>query len=145
MAAERLVAHPTAKGSGVARTPSVPPDFPYVMKLRDGRTVALEIPGKWVSADRDGTPAFLPEAVRMLDRIRALFNSVRSITPTPGYLASMRAALGMTQAEFGERLGVDKMTVSRWERGAVKPGSESLKALEKLRKSALRNSVEIPT
>ena len=119
------------------------PDVPYTMKLKDGRTVYVEIPGRWVERDRDGTPALLPDAVRFLDRIRALAMMLDR-APSPGYLASLREALGLTQKELGERLGVDKMTVSRWERGTLRPSDESLAALQKLRSEAVRKGVVIP-
>lgn len=119
------------------------PDFPYTMKLPDGRTVYVEVPGRWVTADRDGSPAFLPQGVEFLDRIRALALKLDR-PPSPGFVTALREALGLTQAEFGERIGVDKMTVSRWERGALRPSDGSLKALDDLRKRAARSGVAIP-
>lgn len=44
-------------------------------------------------------------------------------------IAERRAALGLTQAEFAERLGADTVTVSRFERGSHLP---SLQRLEKV-------------
>jgi DNA-binding transcriptional regulator YiaG len=38
---------------------------------------------------------------------------------TAAAVRRIRQQLGMTQAEFAERLGVHTMTVSRWERGTV--------------------------
>ena len=121
------------------------PDFPYTMRMPDGRTVCVEIPGRWVTADRGGTPAFEPEAVAFLDRIRAVFRSALDVPPSPGYVTRLREGLGLTQKELGERIGVDKMTVSRWERGTLRPSGESLAALEKLRREATRKGVAIPT
>lgn len=120
------------------------PDFPYTMKLGDGRTIYVEVPGRWMTKDRDGTPAFLPPAVRFLDRVRALSMKLTT-TPSPGFITTLREALGMTQAEFGERVGVDKMTVSRWERGALRPSDESLAAIAELRQRAVKRGVAIPT
>lgn len=120
------------------------PDFPYTMKLPDGRTVAVEVPGRWVTTDRDGSPAFMPEAARFLDRVRATFISALDRAPSPAYVTSLREALGLTQAELGERIGVDKMTVSRWERGTLRPSDPSIRAIEKLRKAAVRRGVAIP-
>lgn len=119
------------------------PDFPYTMRLPDGRTVCLEIPGRWVTADRDGTPAFLPPAVAFLDRIRALYMSALDRPPSPGYITALREGLGLTQGKLGEQVGVAGMTVSRWERGTLRPSAESLKALEKLRREALRRGVVV--
>lgn len=120
-------------------------DCPYTLRLRDGRTLVVEIPGKWTMVDRDGAAALLPPAVQMLDRIRVLLSKVSAFLPlTPGYITTLRKALGLTQQQFGARLGVDKMTVYRWERGTVKPGPQSLARLERLRKQALREGVTLP-
>lgn len=119
------------------------PDFPYTMKLPDGRTLYVEVPGRWMTQDRDGSPAFLPQAVRFLDRIQALAQKLDR-SPSPGFITSLREGLGLTQAEFGDRVGVDKMTVSRWERGTLRPSNESLAAIEGLRSKAVRRGVTIP-
>jgi len=119
------------------------PDYPYTMKLPDGRTLFVEVPGRWVTADRGGEPAFLPPAVAFLDRVRVLALKLDR-SPSPGYITTLREALGLTQKELGERIGVDKMTVSRWERGTLRPSAESLSALEKLRREAVRKGVVIP-
>ena len=120
------------------------PDLPYTMKLPDGRTLYLEVPGRWVRTDRGGSPAFMPAAVEFLDRVRALAAKLDS-PPSPGFIAALREALGATQAEFGEQLGVDKMTVSRWERGSLRPSDDSIKAIHRLRRKALRRGVTIPS
>jgi len=122
---------------------NVQPDFPYTMRLPDGRTLCVAIPGRWVTADRNGTPAFLPEGVAFLDRVRALFLPMFDCPPSPGYIARLREGLGLTQQQFGERIGVDKMTVSRWERGAMRPSPEAVKEIEELRKQAVRRGVAI--
>ena len=121
------------------------PDYPYTMKLPDGRTIYVEVPGRWVTKDRSGEVAFLPQAVYFLDRIQALAMSVLDRPPSPGYITTLREALGLTQKELAERLGVDKMSVSRWERGTVRPSTDSLAALEKIRQKAVRNGVAITT
>jgi len=41
----------------------------------------------------------------------------------PEKIRAIRAALEETQREFAERLGVDPITVSRWERGESSPKS----------------------
>lgn len=112
------------------------------MKLPDGRTLFVSVPGRWVTTDLDGEPLLHPEAVRFLDRIRVLAMDVPG-APSPAYITTLREALGMTQAEMGKALGVDKITISRWERGAVRPGPKSVAALEKLRNQAARRGVVI--
>jgi hypothetical protein len=119
------------------------PDYPYTMKLPDGRTIYVEVPGRWVTKDRGGEVAFLPAAVRFLDRVRALAMSVLNTAPSPGFITTLREALGMTQQELAERLNVDKMSVSRWERGTIRPSAESLATLEKVRQKAVRKGVVI--
>ena len=120
------------------------PDFPYTMKLPDGRTLYVEVPGRWMTEDRGRQSAFLPDAVAFLDRVRALAISALNHPPTPGYITTLREALGMTQQEFGEKVNVDKMTVSRWERGTVRPSVEALQRIEKVRRGAVRRGVSIP-
>ena len=50
----------------------------------------------------------------------------------------LRERLGMTQAEFAREVGVDSITVSRWERGIRKPTPVAAKMLEMLAKRAER-------
>ena len=73
-----------------------------------------------------------PQGLSVLDR-----------PPSPGFLTALREALGLTQREFAAQVGVDKMTVSRWERGALRPSREALAAIERVRKEALRRGVAI--
>jgi len=46
-------------------------------------------------------------------------------------LAIARRKCGMSQREFGHFLGVNKMTVSRWERGQHMPRSNRLEEIAK--------------
>ena len=66
-------------------------DYPYTMKLPDGRSVYVEVPGRWVTKDRGGEVAFLPQAVRFLDRVRALATPLNAIqsSPSPGFIATL--------------------------------------------------------
>lgn len=50
----------------------------------------------------------------------------------PGQIKSIRKALGLTQEGFAKRIGVHKITVSRWERGEISPRGLALAALERL-------------
>lgn len=47
-------------------------------------------------------------------------------------IAALRNALGLSQTKFAERIGVDKGTVSRWERDETHPRGLALRALERL-------------
>jgi Helix-turn-helix domain len=117
-------------------------DVPYTMRMPDGRTLFVLVPAKWCELDVTGELLFKPDAIRFLDRIRVLAMKMPK-RPTPGFIRTLRDALGLTQVELGERIGVDSMTVSRWERGAVKPGPAAVKALDKLRRDAGRRGVTI--
>jgi DNA-binding transcriptional regulator YiaG len=98
------------------------------------------VPAKWCELDVSGEVLFKPEAVRLIDRVQAM--AMRTPTkPTPGYIKSLREAMGLTQQQFGERIGVDKMTVWRWEQGRVEPNPEAVKAIEALRREAGRKGV----
>lgn len=139
-----MATKPRRSRRGTAPNPALArPNYPYSMRLPDGRTLLVEVPGQWVTADRDGTPAFLPDGVRFLDRVRVAFLSVLNRPPSPEFLTTLREALGLTQREFAGRVGVDKMTVSRWERGALRPSRAALAAIEQVRKEALRHGVAI--
>ena len=116
------------------------PDVPYTMRLADGRTLYVEVPGRWTVTDRSGQLGFAPEAVRFLDRIRAL--AVRlTQSPSPGFITSLREAMGLTQQQFGSRIGVNKLTVSRWERGALRPGPKSIRSIDVLRHKTVHRGV----
>lgn len=101
---------------------------PYTRKLPDGRTLFVEVPRRMVTRDRSGEVAFTPDGVRFLDRLRALAWQPGP-RPSPAYLTSLRAALGLTQAELGRRIGRNKLTVSRWECGTLHPSRQALNQL----------------
>jgi DNA-binding XRE family transcriptional regulator len=117
-------------------------DQPYLMRLADGRRLAVEVPARWVRYDRSGDVGFTIDGVRFLDRLRALFSPMKT-PPSPGFIRSLRQALDLTQTEFGKSMGVDKLTVSRWERGELRPGKRSLRALQRIRASAVRKGISL--
>jgi DNA-binding transcriptional regulator YiaG len=45
--------------------------------------------------------------------------AVRVMTDDPEFVRTARKQLGLTQVAFGERLGISKRTVIRWEMGDV--------------------------
>jgi DNA-binding XRE family transcriptional regulator len=115
-------------------------DFPYVMRLPGQRAVAVTIPAKWMLLDKTGAACLRPPAVLWLDKIRTLFSRLER-PPTPGFIRTLRQAMSLTQEQFGQRLGVNKITVSRWERGSSKPSDQALRAIAKLRADALQTGV----
>ena len=114
--------------------------FPYTLRLADGRTVAVEVPPAMVVKDRGGDVAFTPAGVRFIDRVRVLFLPMRP-DPTPGFVRTLRGALGMTQGQFAEAVGIDKMTVFRWEKGSLRPSPASVRRIERLRAKGVRRGV----
>lgn len=116
-------------------------DLPYAVSLGDGRTLAISLNSAWLKADRSGQPLLLPPAARALDRLRAIF--IHQDKLTPGFIVSLREAMGLTQQEFGQKLGVTKMTISRWECGRLRPSDEMTTAIRKLQAHARREGVQI--
>lgn len=115
-------------------------DVPYTMNLPDGRTLFVNVPGQFAEAHENGGVIFTPDGARFLDHVRALAMSAK--TPvTGGHIRALRSALGMTLEEFGERVGVQHMTVWRWESGGMKPRPGSLAAIEGLRRRLTRRGV----
>lgn len=115
-------------------------DIPFTAKLPDGRTLFALVPARWCELDVTGEVLFKPKAVAFLDRLQVMAMKLPK-EPTPGFIRTLREALGLTQAQLGERLGVEKMTVYRWERGMVKPGAAARKALDRVRKEAGRKGI----
>jgi len=117
-------------------------DVPYTMRLPDGRTLFILVPAKWCERDVSGEALFKPEAVRFLDRVLVMAMHMPA-KPTPGFIRTLRDALGLTQAGLAQRIGVDKMTVARWEWGKVEPSGKAVKALKKLRRAVGRKGVTV--
>ncbi len=118
------------------------PDVPYTMKLPDGRTLYVEVPGRFAEQDRSGEVAFTPEGVAFLDRIRALTMPLDT-TPRPAFITALREGLGMNQEQFGELVGVNKLTVSRWERGTMTPRDSTLQRIRQAVTKAKRRGITL--
>ena len=116
-------------------------DLPYVVSFGEGGLLAINLRAAWLKADRSGQPLLLPPAVRALDRLRAVFAAQERLTP--GFITSLREAMGLTQSELAEKVGVSKMTVSRWECGRMQPGPAMANAILKLQAEARRDGVKI--
>lgn len=116
-------------------------DLPYVISLDEETMLAITLKSAWLKPDRSGQPLLLPPAIRALDRLRAVFAVQKKLTP--GFIVSLREALGLTQSEFGRKIGVSKMTVSRWERGRMRPSRAMGAAIHVLQLQAQREGVKI--
>ena len=116
-------------------------DLRYVVSLGKNGILAISLPAAWLKADRSGQPLLRPSAVLALDRLRALFVEQDEITP--GFIVSLREAVGLTQEQFGKQLGVAKTTVSRWERGRMRPSAEKIAAMRRLQRHARKRGVRI--
>jgi DNA-binding transcriptional regulator YiaG len=112
-------------------------NLPYALDLGAGRTLVIELTPAEYGHDVDGDLVFTPAGCRRLDKARAAAVDMPD-DPSPGWIKSFRAALGLTQAELAAALNVDKLTVSRWERGAVRPRLAAVRAMRQLRKKAAR-------
>ena len=119
------------------------PGLPYTMKLADGRTVFVEVPGRMVTRDRSGETAFTPEGVRFLDHVRALALDLEG-KPSPAFITALREAAGMTQEELGRRIGRHKLTVARWEWGALHPDAAALARLRELFRELKASGIVLP-
>ena len=116
-------------------------DLPYVVRFGESDMLAISLPAAWLKADRSGRPLLLPPAVRPLDRLRAVFTNQQAFTP--GFVLSLREAMGLTQEQFGRQLGVSKMTVSRWECGRMRPSRSTAAAIRALQREARRAGIKI--
>jgi DNA-binding transcriptional regulator YiaG len=117
-------------------------NLPHTIKLPDGRTVFVEVPAEMVRRDRGGEIGFTVAGIKFLDRIRALAMEMGD-HPTPGHILALREALDLTQVKLAAEVGVDPLTVSRWERGEMSPGTEALAQLQRLRRRAAARGTAI--
>ena len=116
-------------------------DLPYVIRLGDEGMLAISLPAAWLKADRSGQPLLLPPAVRAIDRLRAMFAGQKQITP--GFIVSLREAMGLTQEQFARKLNVSKMTISRWECGRMRPSGTAVAAIRRLQAKARKSGLII--
>jgi hypothetical protein len=115
-------------------------DLPYVLPTDDA-FLAIRLPAAWLKADPSGQPLLLPPAIRAVDRLRAVFEADKPLTP--GFIVSLREAMGLTQEQFADKLGVSKMTISRWECGRMRPGQSMIGHIHRLQRRAQREGVSI--
>ncbi len=115
-------------------------NLPYAIDLGAGRTLVVELTPAEYCYDLDAELVFTPAGCRRLDKVRAAAVDMPDEL-SPGWIKTFRATLGLTQAELGEALNIVKLTVSRWERGAVRPRLAAVRTMRLLRKQAARNGV----
>ncbi len=113
---------------------------PYTMRLTNGRTVYIDIPAEMTVSDPGGELAFTPAGVRLLDRVRALTMDTPA-RPSPAYLATVREALGWSQAQLARRIGKSQHAVARWEQGLTRPGDDSVEKLSAIIRQAAAGGV----
>lgn len=56
-------------------------------------------------------------------------------------ISELRSKLGLSQAQFGQLFGVHPMTVSKWERGILKPTDYQLVLMAEFEKAAAQKRV----
>jgi len=117
-------------------------DCPVTLTLPDGRVIAVAVPAKFTGHDRDGSIVLLPPALRMLDRLQALFTPVPA-KPTPGFIIALREALHLTVAGLAKQLHVEATLVASWQKGSAVPDPAARRALEKLRADATRRGLAV--
>jgi DNA-binding transcriptional regulator YiaG len=116
----------------------------HALRLADGRFACIELPARSVRRGPDGEVELRPSAVKLLDRLRVMAHEVPD-EPSPGWVRTLREALGLTQATLARRIGVDRLSVSRWECGRGRPGADALAKLRRLRRRAVQAGVLVGT
>jgi transcriptional regulator with XRE-family HTH domain len=61
-----------------------------------------------------------------------------------GRLRTARRSAGLTQKELGEALGVEAITVSRWERGVTTPSLPRLRRIAEITETTVSDLVRAP-
>ena len=117
------------------------PDVPYSIALGDGSRLAIALPAEWTKLDRDGTTLLLPHAIRMIDRLRALFAAASH--PTPGSIVSLREALAQSPNEFSESLGHSPVMLAELEQGTRSATEIEADAIRRLATAAARVGVRV--
>lgn len=56
----------------------------------------------------------------------------------PEMIVALREALGWSQTDLGDALGVARSSVARWELGKAKPSRLALRQLERLKKKVMQ-------
>lgn len=116
--------------------------LPYAVALGEGRTLIVELAPDEYEHDSDGNLLIRPSGVRRLDKVRAAATDFPD-HPSPGWIKTLRATLGVTQLQLAQQLDVDKLSVSRWERGQSSPSRAAVAKLRKLRRRCAAKGIVI--
>jgi putative transcriptional regulator len=55
---------------------------------------------------------------------------------SPNQVSALRTTLKLSQAEFGQLFGVHPMTVSKWERGVLRPSAYQFALMQQFERTA---------
>jgi DNA-binding transcriptional regulator YiaG len=116
---------------------------PYSFVLPDGRSVFVEVPADMIRRDRAGL-GFSIAGIEFLDRVRGMAMKIGD-HPTAGQIRALREALNLTQAQLADRMGVDTLTVRRWESGRTHPGGRVTAKMRKLQRENAARGTVVPT
>lgn len=61
-----------------------------------------------------------------------------------GRLRTARRSVGLTQKQLAEALGVESITVSRWERGVTSPSLPRLRRIAEITETTVSDLVRVP-
>jgi transcriptional regulator with XRE-family HTH domain len=61
-----------------------------------------------------------------------------------GRLRTARRSVGLTQKQLAEALGVESITVSRWERGVTSPSLSRLRRIAEITETTVSDLVRVP-
>ena len=130
--------------------------------LRDGRAAPRRPASPSLSRRAPERPAHAPEtaiswhqlssgttALNRRSRLASLVNSVLSLgTHDSGgvgeRLRTARRSAGLTQKQLAEALGVESITVSRWERGVTTPSLSRLRRIAEITQTTASDLVRAP-
>lgn len=101
-------------------------------------TSALQA-GAWISASYHIKSIDLTQQVVIFNKFRAQYNVQRKdgeMLWQQDAIKALRQHMGLTQAEFSQKIGVRRQTVSEWENGAYDPDRSTTKFLELIARQA---------
>ena len=76
--------------------------------------------------------------------MRAVSLGTRDGGEVGGRLRTARRSAGLTQKQLAEALGVESITVSRWERGVTSPSLPRLRRIAEITETTVSDLVRVP-